>query len=87
MKNFNFLIQQIKILSSKLQWNKYKIRLRFEGRCLKQEDTNTYYSKQCVNLFIVYELYTWSQDLHTDFTLKDCLFGSLKVTKNDDTDK
>ena len=71
-----------KILSPKLQWNKYKIRLRFEWRCLKQEDTNTYYSKQDVNLFIVYELCTWSQDIHTDFTLKDCLFGS-----DTDTDK
>ena len=34
------------------------------------------------NLFIVYELDTWSQDLNTNFTLKDCLFGSVKITKN-----
>ena len=40
-----------------------------------------------VNLFVVYELDTWSRDLNTCFTLKDCLFGSVKLTKNADTDK
>ena len=40
-----------------------------------------------VNLFIGYALDTWSQDLNADFTLKDGLFGSVKVTKNSDTDK
>ena len=39
------------------------------------------------NLFIVYELDKWSRDLSTDFTLKDCLFGSIKLTKNADPDK
>ena len=39
-----------------------------------------------VILFIVDELDTWSQDLNTDFTLKDCLFGSVKITKYGDTD-
>ena len=40
-----------------------------------------------VDLFIVYELDTWSRDLDTYFTLKDCLGGSAKITKNDDRDK
>ena len=40
-----------------------------------------------VNLFIAYELDTWSWDLDTDFSLKDCLFGAVKLTKNADTDK
>ena len=40
-----------------------------------------------VNLFIVYELDAWSQNLNTDFTLKDCLFRSTKLTKNADPDK
>ena len=38
------------------------------------------------NLFIVYELYTWPRYLNTDFTLKDCLFGFVKQTKNADPD-
>ena len=40
-----------------------------------------------INCFIVYELDTRSRRLKTDFTLKDCLFGGVKLTKNDDPDK
>ena len=40
-----------------------------------------------VNLFVAYELDTGSRDLNTEFTLKDCLFEVLKLTKNADTDK
>ena len=40
-----------------------------------------------MNLFIVYELDTWSQDLSADFALKDWLFGSVKLTKNADPNK
>ena len=40
-----------------------------------------------VNLFIVYELDTWSRDLNTESTLKDCLFRAVKLTKNADTDR
>ena len=64
------------ILSPKLQWNKYK-----------QEEATPITPNNMLNSFIVYELDTWSQDLNTDFTLKGCLFGSVKVIKNDDTDK
>ena len=35
----------------------------------------------------VYGLDTWSRDLNSDFTLKDCLFGSVKLTKNADLGK
>ena len=41
-----------------------------------------------MNFFIVYELDTWSRDLNSDFTLKDCLFGGVKLVKeNADPDK
>ena len=36
---------------------------------------------------IAYELDTWSWDLNTEFTLEDCFFGAVKLTKNADTDK
>ena len=39
------------------------------------------------SFFIVYELDTWSWDLNSDFTLKDCLFGGVKLTKNADPDE
>ena len=67
-----------KILSLKLLWNKSRLRLRFEGSCLKQEDTTLFTSNNVVNLFIVYKLDTWSRDLNAEFTLKDCLFGNVK---------
>ena len=74
-------------LSPKLVWmNNSRIKLEFKGSCLKQ-DKATFTPNNVVNLFIVYELDTWSLNLNTDFTLKDCLFGSVKLTKNADPNK
>ena len=74
-------------LSPKLTWiNNSKIRVRFKGSCLKQ-DKIIFTPRNVVNLFIVYELDAWSWDLNADFTLKDCLFGSVNLTKNADPDK
>ena len=70
-------------LSPKLKWLNSKIRVEFKGVCLKQ-DKVTFTPNNIVNLFIVDELYTCSQDLNTDFTLKDCLFGAVKLTKDPD---
>ena len=63
------------------------MKLKFKESCLKQEDKAAFTPKDVVNLFIVYELDTWSPDLNTEFTLKDCLFGAVKLTKNVGTDK
>ena len=40
-----------------------------------------------VNLYIIYGLNIWSQDVNAAFTLKDCLFGALKLTKNANPNK
>ena len=58
------------------------ITLKFEGSCLKQNITS--FSHRTVNLFIVYELNTWSRDLITDFKLDGYLFGAIKLTKATD---
>ena len=72
----------------KLIWlNNSKIRLKFKGSCLKQKDKAPFTPNNVLNLFIVYELDRWSRDLNTDFFLKDCLFGAVKLTKNADPDK
>ena len=72
----------------KLLWtNNSKIRLKFKGSCLKQENKAPFIPNNVVKLFIVHELDRWSQDLNTDFTLKDYVFGALKLTKNADPDK
>ena len=66
--------------------NNSRIRIEFKGSCLKQ-DKITFTPYNVVNLFIVYELDRWSQDLNAEFTLKDCFFGAAKSTKNTDPDK
>ena len=38
------------------------------------------------NFYNFYTLDRWSRDLDTDFTLRDCLFGFVKLTKNADPD-
>ena len=43
--------------------------------------------KKVANLYILYKLDTWSRDLDTDFTLGNCLFRAVKLTKNADPDK
>ena len=43
--------------------------------------------KNVVDLSISYQLDTWSRDLNTDFTLRNCLFGVVKLTKNADSCK
>ena len=39
------------------------------------------------NIYISYTLTQSLWNLNTDFTLKNCLLGSVKVTKNADLDK
>ena len=43
--------------------------------------------KNVLNLYISYELGTWSRDLLTYFTQVNCWFGAVKLTKNVDLDK
>ena len=38
-------------------------------------------------MFIASELDVWSRDLNKDFTLKDCLFGTVKLTPNPNPEK
>ena len=44
-------------------------------------------SRKVRNLYISYTLDPWSRDLNTDFTLNNCLFGSVKLTENSYPDK
>ena len=40
-----------------------------------------------IRFFNAYKLDTWSWDLNSDFTLKDCLFEGVKFAKNADLNK
>ena len=43
--------------------------------------------KKVINLYISYTLGPQLRNLNTDFTLGNCLIGSIKLTKNNDRDK
>ena len=61
-------------------------KVEFKGICSKQ-NSMYFLHKNVVNLYISYELDTWSRDLKTDFTLANWLFGVVKLSKNADWDK
>ena len=44
-------------------------------------------TKKVINLYITYILNPWLRHLNTHFTLKNSLFGSVKLAKNADPDK
>ena len=66
--------------------NNSRIRLEFKGSSLKQ-DKSPFTPNIVVKLYIVYELNIWSQGLNDEFTLKNCLFGAVKLTKNANPNK
>ena len=63
---------------------KHHTRHNFNGNCLIN---NISIPKKVINLCISYILRPWLRSLNTDFTLNNCLFGSVKLTKNADPDK
>ena len=59
--------------------------IKFDGHCLINNNNDP--SLSVVNFYIGYTLDQWSRDLDTNFTLGNCLFGSVKLTKNADLSK
>ena len=58
--------------------------INFNGHCLIN---NIHILKKVINIYIFYTLNPWLRNLNIDFTLNNCLFGSVKLTKNADPDK
>ena len=58
--------------------------MNFNGHCLINKIC---FPKKVINTYISYRLSPWLRNLSTDFTLKKCSFGSVKLTKNADPDK
>ena len=53
-----------------------KIRVKFNGSCLKQSNNLTYTHKTIVNIYIIYE--RGASICHdNDPALKNCLFGAV----------
>ena len=58
---------------------------KFNGHCLKNNDISI--PKKVNNVYISYILNPCLRDLNTDFTLSNCLFGSVELIKNADPGK
>ena len=62
-----------------------KIRIKFDGSCLKQNQDTLLYGG-IVSIYIAYEIPN-NFNVSSYPTLENCLFGSFKLTKNADIDK
>ena len=58
--------------------------INFNGHCLI--NNNISILKKVTNLDTSYILNPWLRNLNTVFTLNNCLFESVELTKNDDPD-
>ena len=60
-----------------------KIKLKFDEGFLKQ-NKKTSHHKNVLNVYFVYEIDLWPNDLNTEFILGSFLFRAVKLTKNTD---
>ena len=72
-------------ITSKLSYYGTKIRVNFNGSCLK-EDKVAHNHRKIVNIYIVYEI-SKNDSISNYPTLENCLFGAASLTKNPDINK
>ena len=63
-----------------------KIRAKLNEGCSLKQDQGTLLHRGIVNIYIVYET-TDNSNVSSYPTLENCLFGAVKLTKNDNIDK
>ena len=63
----------------------YRIGIKFDKDTLAVEQNN--YLNKIVNVYIIYELYTWPKIPTNNFKFKNCLFGATNIVKNCDKEK
>ena len=64
-----------------------KISLKFNNSVFGLKKLSSLYSNFILNLYIVYELNTWPRNHTNNFALKNCLFGTVKLTRTADKSK
>ena len=74
------------ILAPSLNYIGVRPRIKFDGQCLKQ-DKAAFHHKPIVSINIVYEINLLPFRRDDDFTLRNALFGAVKLVKNANTDK
>ena len=73
-----------KILDPSQDYVGNKVRVKFSGDCLKQEN-GTFNHGKIVNVYIIYEIEE-SVNINSYPTLENCSFGAVKLTKHVDVD-
>ena len=68
------------LFSTIFSWSSFVIRHKFQWTLKK-----VFITKKVINIYISYILSPWLRNLNTDFTLKNCLSGPVKL--NGDLDK
>ena len=61
--------------------------MNFYNSILVWKDSSSLYSDLILNLYIVYGFNDWLRNHINTFTLKSCLFGTVKLTRNADKSK
>ena len=59
-----------------------RVNLKFNNSVLVQIMFSSLYGHFILNLYVVYELNTWPRNPDNPFTLKNCLFGAVKLVRN-----
>ena len=72
-------------ITPELSYYGTKIRVEFNGSCLKQ-DKVIYNHGKIVNIYIIYEI-SKNYNIRNYPTLENCLFGAVSLTKNADIDQ
>ena len=72
-------------IAPKLSYYGGKIRVKFNGSCLKQ-DKATYSHVKIANIYVVYEI-SKNYNISSYPTLENCLFGAVSLTKHADIDQ
>ena len=73
------------ILNHSLNYVGTKLRVEFKESCLKSDKISFNHGK-IINIYIVYKI-NKSFNISSYPTLKNCLFGAVKLTKNVDIDQ
>ena len=56
--------------------------LKFDNSVLEQTSSSSLHSNFFLNLYIVYEINNWPRNPTNNFSLKNCLFGTVKLVRN-----
>ena len=81
-ERINYIIASNYIITPSLKYLGAKIRVKFNGSCLRQDKT-TYTHGKIINIYIVYEI-SKNYNVSSYPGSENCLFGAVSLTKNAD---